>query len=59
VVLNQIAVDNAARQVSCSWGWTGGPSATSDQIFKEMILQGQTFFNASGDSDAFLAGRSG
>ena len=56
VVLNQIALDNSARQISCSWGWTGGPSATSDQIFKEMILQGQTFFDASGDSDAFLPG---
>ena len=57
VVLNQIAVDNSARQVSCSWGWIGGPSATSDQIFQEMTLQGQTFFNASGDSDAFLPGQ--
>jgi subtilase family serine protease len=56
-VLNQIAVDDAASQVSCSWGWTGGPNATSDQIFKEMILQGQTFYNASGDSDAFLPGQ--
>ena len=56
VVLNQIAVDNAARQVSSSWGWTGGPNATSDQIFKEMILQGQTYFNATGDGDAFLPG---
>jgi uncharacterized repeat protein (TIGR01451 family) len=57
VVLNQIALDNSARQISCSWGWTGGPNGTSDQIFKEMILQGQTFFNASGDSDAFLTGQ--
>ncbi len=24
-VLNRIATDNSARQVSCSWGWTGGP----------------------------------
>jgi subtilase family serine protease len=56
VVLNQIAVDNAARQVSCSWGWGGGPNSTSDQIFKEMILQGQTFYDASGDQDAFLPG---
>ena len=55
-VLNQIAMDNAARQVSCSWGWGGGPSATSDQIFQEMILQGQSFFNASGDTDASLPG---
>jgi uncharacterized repeat protein (TIGR01451 family) len=56
VVLNQIAQDNAAQQVSCSWGWTGGPNATSEQIFQQMALQGQSFFDASGDSDAFLPG---
>lgn len=54
VVLNRIATDNAAKQVSCSWGWTGGPNGTLDQIFIQMILQGQTFFDASGDIDAFL-----
>ena len=54
VVLNRIANDNAARQISCSWGWTGGPNGTIDQIFIQMILQGQTFFDASGDVDAFL-----
>ena len=54
LVLNQIATDNTAHQVSCSWGWSGGPSATTDQIFKQMILQGQTFFDASGDVCAFL-----
>lgn len=57
VVLNQIAVDNAAKQISCSWGWSGGPSVVSDQIFKEMALQGQTFFTAAGDSDAYLPGQ--
>ncbi|HTI98743.1 MAG TPA: protease pro-enzyme activation domain-containing protein [Dongiaceae bacterium] len=55
-VLNQIATDNAARQVSCSWGWKGGPNATTEQIFQQMAAQGQSFFNASGDSDAFPAG---
>ena len=54
-VLNRIATDNSARQVSCSWGWTGGPNLTTDQIFQQMAVQGQTFFNASGDSDAFTA----
>ena len=57
VVLNRIATDNVASQVSCSWGWTGGPNATSDQIFLQMAAQGQSFFNASGDSDAFLPGQ--
>jgi uncharacterized repeat protein (TIGR01451 family) len=57
IILNQIAVDNAARQISSSWGWTGiGPSLTTDQIFQQMALQGQTYFNASGDGDAFLPG---
>jgi uncharacterized repeat protein (TIGR01451 family) len=55
-VLNRIATDNSARQISCSWGWTGGPSATTGQIFQQMAVQGQTFFTASGDSDAYPAG---
>jgi uncharacterized repeat protein (TIGR01451 family) len=55
-VYNQIAVDNSARQVSSSWGGIGGPNLTADQIFQEMALQGQTFFHATGDSDAFLPG---
>ena len=53
VILNKIATDNLARQISCSWGWSGGPSATTDQIFQQMILQGQSYFNASGDVCAF------
>ena len=57
VVLNQIAVDNAAQQVSCSWGWGGGADIVADTIFQEMAFQGQSFYNASGDSDAFLAGQ--
>jgi uncharacterized repeat protein (TIGR01451 family) len=55
-VLSRIASDNAARQISCSWGWTGGPTATTDQIFRQMAVQGQTFFVASGDADAYPAG---
>jgi uncharacterized repeat protein (TIGR01451 family) len=55
-VLNRIASDNSAHQISCSWGWTGGPTATTDQIFQQMALQGQTFYDAVGDSDAFTSG---
>lgn len=51
-LLNAIANDNLARQISCSWGG-GSPDATSEQIFKQMAAQGQSFYNASGDSDAF------
>ena len=41
-----------SRQLSCSWGG-GGPDPTSEAIFQQMAAQGQSFFNASGDSDAF------
>ncbi len=51
-ILGQIANDNLARQISCSWGG-GGPDPTSEQIFQQMAAQGQTFFDASGDADAF------
>ena len=45
-----------AKQISASWGWTGGPTLTTDQIFQQMAAQGQTFFTASGDGDAYPAG---
>ena len=53
-ILSQMADDNLAKQLSCSWGG-GSPDATSEQIFKQMAAQGQSFFNASGDNDAFIS----
>jgi len=52
-LLNQIAVDDLANQVSCSWFFLIDPA--TDQIFQEMAAQGQSFFNASGDSGAYYA----
>ena len=59
-VFNQIASDNLAKQISCSWTWGGGPStiwsgpgSTLDSLLKKMGTQGQAFFQASGDSDAY------
>jgi uncharacterized repeat protein (TIGR01451 family) len=52
-VLQQIYSDNNSRQISCSWGWSGGPTDTTDNIFIEMAGNGQTFFVASGDSAAY------
>ena len=52
-ILNRMATDNRARQLSCSWAWGGGPDASADQIFTQMMAQGQSFFVASGDSDAY------
>lgn len=52
-ILSRMADDDLAKQLSCSWTWGGGPSTTIDNIFKQMATQGQSFFQASGDSDAY------
>ena len=53
-ILNRMASDNLAKQLSCSWYIPGGKAdAVADQIFQQMAAQGQAFFNASGDDDAY------
>jgi len=54
-VLNRMATDNIAKQLSCSWMFYP-IDATTEQIFLEMIAQGQSFFTAAGDSGAFIGG---
>ncbi len=51
-ILSQIANDDLAAQVSCSWSG-GGPDPAAEQILQQMAVQGQSFFNAVGDSDAY------
>jgi hypothetical protein len=54
LMLNRMAADNLAKQISCSWYIPGhSADATSEQIFMEMAVQGQSFFDASGDDDAY------
>lgn len=55
---SMLAGSNTVKSLSCSWGWGGGPSTTTDAIFKNMSAVGQSFFNAAGDSDAFTTGAS-
>jgi hypothetical protein len=50
-ILNRMATDNLAQQLSCSWGFD--IDETSQQIFLQFAAQGQSFFLASGDSGAF------
>jgi len=52
-ILNRMATDNLASQLSSSWTWGGGVDGTADQIFQQMAAQGQSFFQASGDSGAY------
>jgi hypothetical protein len=53
-VLQQIANDDAAAQVSSSWSWAQGPGSDTDTILEQMIAQGQSYFQASGDNEAYL-----
>ena len=54
-ILNRMATDNIAKQLSCSWMFSP-INATTEQIFSEMIAQGQSFFTAAGDSGAYTNG---
>jgi subtilase family serine protease len=51
-ILNRMATDNLAKQLSSSWTWSPYDPAT-EQIFQQFAAQGQTYFNASGDDDAY------
>ncbi len=52
-LLNRMATDNKAKQMSSSWVIRN--NSTLDQIYGEFAAQGQTFFQASGDQDAYTA----
>ena len=55
-LLNQIATDDLAKQVSSSWSvgpWSIMTATNYDAILKEMAAQGQSYFQSSGDSDAY------
>jgi hypothetical protein len=50
-ILNRMATDNLAKQLSSSWNFN--INATSEQIFQQFAAQGQSFFNASGDGGGY------
>jgi len=53
-MLNRIASDNLAQQISSSWAI--GNNASFDTAYKQMAAQGQSFFQASGDNGAYYSG---
>jgi len=59
-VLDAMASDsvNSPKQFSCSWSddSAGSPNLTAENIFLQMQAQGQSFYEASGDGDAFVGG---
>lgn len=50
-ILNRMATDDFANQLSSSWK-PFDASALTDQALQELAAQGQSMFQASGDSDA-------
>jgi subtilase family serine protease len=54
-ILNTMASSNyySIKQFNSCWSF-GGPGSTSDQILEQMAVQGQSFFMASGDGDAWV-----
>ncbi len=53
-LLNSMANNNSAKQLSCSWGGGEEPNPSAEQIFQQMAAQGQSFYNAVGDTAAFI-----
>jgi hypothetical protein len=54
-ILNSIATDDLASQISSSWIYE--IDAASDQILQQFAAQGQSFFSASGDGGAYPPGQ--
>ena len=54
-VLNRMATDNTAKQLSSSWGFWP-INTTTENIFKQYITQGQSLLQASGDSGGYTNG---
>ena len=50
-ILNSMAASNQVQQLSASWSYPF--DATTEQIFQQFGAQGQSFFNASGDGNAW------
>jgi hypothetical protein len=52
-IFNQMATDNVAKQLSCSFGWLPADPSSDEPIFEEFAAQGQNLFVASGDAGAY------
>jgi len=52
-ILNAIASEDVAQQVSISWSWTPDDPATDEMFLEECAAQGQSVFAASGDWGQF------
>jgi Pro-kumamolisin, activation domain len=51
-ILNQMATDNLAKQLSSSWEFSP-VDANTEQIYEQFAAQGQAMFQSSGDGGAY------
>jgi hypothetical protein len=54
-LLSRIASDNLAKQISASWTFSEDNSSY-DTYYKQMAMQGQSYFEACGDDGAYYSG---
>lgn len=52
-LLSRMVLDTQVKQFSSSWGGGQNPDPSADQLFQQMAVQGQSFFQACGDNDAW------
>jgi subtilase family serine protease len=53
-ILDSMTTHSEIKQFSTSWALSpDGPDPVAEEYFEKMIVQGQTFFCASGDRDAY------
>ncbi len=54
-ILDSMAASNQIKQFSSSWGYSGSPDPNTsfDTEFQKLAMQGQSFYQASGDGDAW------
>ena len=53
-MFNQMATDNVAKSLSCSFGFLPPDPSSDEPIFMEFAAQGQNLFVASGDGGAYF-----
>lgn len=53
-ILESMLTYTNVLQFSCSWGGSTAQDTNSETLWKQMITQGQSFFDASGDAGAFV-----
>jgi hypothetical protein len=53
-ILSAMSTNTAIKQFSCSWDFGTTTRGTMDTLFQKMASHGQSFFNASGDTGAFI-----